>query len=244
MSRVLCWFSCGAASAYATYLAKQKYGEIHAAYCRVAEEHEDNIAFLNQYEQKFGVHIHMLQNDKYNGSVYDVINSVKFIKGPHGAPCTRLLKKEVRKAYQRPDDVQVFGYTAEEEDRANRFIDANNSVNADFLLLDKGITKSECIEWLQDVGLKVPTMYRLGYSNNNCVGCVKGGMGYWNAIRVDFPEQFKKMAATERRIGHAILKDKDGPVFLDELAPDRGNFSRDMPGDCGFTCEWKQEDLF
>jgi Fe-S cluster biogenesis protein NfuA len=86
-------------------------------------------------------------------------------------------------------------------------------------------------------------MYKLGYANNNCIGCVKGGMGYWNAIRKDFPSQFKKMAKTERIIGHAVLKDDGGPVYLDELDPNRGNFERDMPGDCGFTCEY-QYDMF
>lgn len=32
-------------------------------------------------------------------------------------------------------------------------------------------------------------MYDLGYANNNCIGCVKGGIGYWNKIRIDFPEE-------------------------------------------------------
>ena len=32
----------------------------------------------------------------------------------------------------------------------------------------------------------------MGYNNNNCIGCIKGGMGYWNKIRVDFPEVFEK----------------------------------------------------
>jgi hypothetical protein len=65
-------------------------------------------------------------------------------------------------------------------------------------------------------------------------------MGYWNHIRKDFPEQFIKMAQVEREIGHAINKDKNGPVYLDELDPNRGNFKRDVPKDCGFTCEWNE----
>ena len=80
-------------------------------------------------------------------------------------------------------------------------------------------------------------MYELGYQNNNCIGCVKGGMGYWNKIRVDFPLQFKRMAQTERDLGFTVNKDKSGPVYLDELDPGRGNFKEDMPTDCGFTCE-------
>jgi hypothetical protein len=154
-----------------------------------------------------------------------------------------VLKKDVRKSYQRHDDIQIFGYTSEEEDRVDRFIDSNNEVDADFILVDQNISKQDCMDWFQSMGFSMPTMYAKGYPNNNCVGCVKGGMGYWNAIRKDFPDAFIKMANLERELGHALNKDKNGPVFLDELDPGRGNFKRDVPGDCGFTCEWKQEDL-
>ena len=41
---------------------------------------------------------------------------------------------------------------------------------------------------IERAGLRLPEMYRLGYANANCVGCVKGGAGYWNKIRRDFPE--------------------------------------------------------
>ena len=43
-------------------------------------------------------------------------------------------------------------------------------------------------------------MYKLGYNNNNCIGCVKGGQAYWNKIRIDFPETFNKMAKLENLI--------------------------------------------
>ena len=247
MGRLVCWFSCGAASAYATYLALNEdlgVGDNKiVAYCRVQEEHEDNLRFMADFEEVIDSSVLVIENERYSGSVFNVIASTKFIKGPTGAPCTRLLKKEVRKEFQRPTDIQVFGYTAEEEDRANRFIDSNPEVDVYFPLLEKNITKAQCLEFVKDKGIQLPVMYRLGYQNNNCIGCVKGGMGYWNAIRVDFPERFNQMAEVERLVGHSILKDKDGSVYLDQLDPSRGRFDRDQPGDCGFTCEWKQLDM-
>jgi hypothetical protein len=60
--------------------------------------------------------------------------------------------------------------------------------------------------------------------------------GFWKNL----PQpviKFDKMAKLERLIGHAVNKDDDGPVYLDELAPSRGRFKVDMPADCGFTCE-------
>ena len=245
MSRVISWFSCGAASAYATYLAHKKYGDrMEAVYCKVKEEHPDNLKLLRQFEEKTGIPVKIIGDDSMDFSIFEVFRKRKFIKGQTGAPCTMVLKKWVREAYERPDDVQVFGYTSEEGSRVDRFIDSNNHVDADFILYEQGVTKEACKQFISDIGLDTPTMYKLGYGNNNCIGCVKGGMGYWNAIRVDFPDAFDRMAKTERELGHAILKDKDGPVFLDELDPCRGNFKRDLPGDCGFTCEWKQQEMF
>jgi hypothetical protein len=241
MQKAISWFSCGAASAIATVLASIKYGAgLEVVYCRVVEEHPDNLKFIEEFTAATGIPVIITMNEKYGGSIYNVFEHRKFLKGPHGAQCTGLLKKQVRKAYkptEQYDWVHVFGYTVDEKHRAERFIQQNVEVTPDFLLLENGITKADCFRYLKTLGLDLPMMYKLGYTNNNCIGCVKGGMGYWNKIRVDFPGHFITMMLLERRLGHAILKDKDGPVYLDELDPNRGVFKTDAPGDCGFTCE-------
>jgi hypothetical protein len=238
-NRVISWFSCGAASAVATVMAAIKYGNrLETVYCRVEEEHPDNLRFLEEFQVKTGILVSIIRNEEFKGSIYNVFLKRKFIKNQYGAPCTMLLKKEMRKQYQRVDDIQVFGYTVEEQDRADAFLDSNNEVREDFLLIENKITKQDCYEHLHKLGIQLPVMYSLGYSNNNCIGCVKGGMGYWNQIRKDFPDAFEKMARLERTLGHAINKDsKDVPVYLDDLAPTRGRFKLDLPTDCGFTCE-------
>ena len=59
---------------------------------------------------------------------------------------------------------------------------------------------------LENLGIKRPAMYDLGYGNNNCIGCLKGGMGYWNKIRIDFPEVFDRYSSLERETGHSRKK--------------------------------------
>ena len=86
---------------------------------------------------------------------------------------------------------------------------------------------------LKKLGIKRPVMYELGYPNNNCIGCVKGGMGYWNQIRKDFPDVFKKMAKIEREIGHSCIKG----VFLDESDANRGREQKIILEDCGMFCK-------
>lgn len=238
---VISWFSCGAASAVATVLAAIKYGAgMEAVYCRVVEEHPDNLTFIEKFTQATGIPVKIIVNEKYEGSIYNVFDDRKFLKGPHGAPCTTKLKKDMRRNYRADEQDHldhVFGYTIDEMARADRFKASNRNVSADFILIDNGLTKADCFRILENMGLELPAMYKLGYLNNNCIGCVKGGMGYWNKIRRDFPEAFDKMAKKEREFNHALNKDKDGKVFLDELDPDRGNYVADSPGDCGFTCE-------
>lgn len=83
----------------------------------------------------------------------------------------------------------------------------------------------------------LPEMYRLGYTNNNCVGCVKGGMGYWNKIRQDFPEIFEKMAKQERKMGRTILREGSNPLYLDTLSPSRGNYDAEEIASCDLDCQ-------
>ena len=83
--------------------------------------------------------------------------------------------------------------------RAERFCEQYPNANPLFPLIENKLTKQDCLKIVKDAGIELPEMYKLGFSNNNCIGCVKGGMGYWNKIRVDFPETFQRMAALERQ---------------------------------------------
>jgi len=84
---------------------------------------------------------------------------------------------------------------------------------------------------LMQAGIEIPEMYKLGYKNNNCKGCIKGGKGYWNKIRRDFPPVFLKMAQLERKMG---VKRFD--VYLDELPEDAGRYESELDIECGPVC--------
>ena len=199
--RVLSWFSCGDASAVAAKLAVEKYGDVcEVLYCDTfAYEHPDNVRFFRDVECWIGKDIKVLRSYDYK-DIYDVFEQTKYLVGIGGARCTTELKKNVRKAYQRVDDIHIFGFTVEEQNRVDRFHRENPELVAEFPLVNSGITKADCHRIIRDAGIDIPAMYRLGYKNNNCIGCVKGGSGYWNKIRKDFPEIFEKMAKTERKL--------------------------------------------
>lgn len=253
--RILSWFSCGAASAVATKLAiaENQKGDnlpLVIAYTEVAEEHPDNRRFLTECQEWFGQEIEILRNKDYSASIYEVFRQSRYLKGPSGAACTRLLKKRVRADFEQPNDRQVFGYTVEEQHRVDRFIDANADVDLWTPLIDKGLTKEDCLAMLQNAGIELPEMYKLGYRNNNCIGCVKGEAGYWNKIRVDFPEVYERMAQMEEHLGRTVCKIEktvDGKrtlerVSLRDLPPDQGDYPTEADIQCGIFCHMAEDD--
>lgn len=233
--RVLAWFSCGAASAVAAKYAVDYYPDCEILYCDTLKyEHPDNVRFLKDVEKWLGKEIRILKSEKYE-DIYDVFKKTGWLVGPRGARCTTELKKNVRRKYQQEGDLQIFGLTYEEKHRIDRFEQQNPDCDIEWILYENHITKAECYQILGNAGIELPKMYKLGYNNNNCIGCVKGGMGYWNKIRVDFPETFERMAKLERELNVTINTNKYGRVFLDELDPNAGLFEEEDI-ECGVFC--------
>jgi hypothetical protein len=243
--RLVCWFSCGAASAVATMLAIKQFSKSHniiVARCIVKEEHPDNERFANDCAKWFGMPIVNLINTEFGGSVYNVITKRKYISGVQGAPCTMLLKKKVREEFQWLSDTHVFGYCAEEQNRYNAFLDANN-ISCIAPLIDRELSHANCLAMLENAGIELPTMYKLGYQHNNCIGCVKAtGAGYWNKIRKDFPAQFWMMAGASRALGVRMVEVKGERTFLDELPTGIGRYQDEPEIQCGIFCEMAQKE--
>lgn len=248
-ARIVSWFSCGAASAVATKLAIQSAGgrEVVVAYCDTFKrEHPDNRRFFADCQRWFGQDIIILGNDEYERDTDVVFRKTRFLVGPKGARCTAELKRKVRLGFQRPDDKVIIGYGAEEYERRHASL-AEAEPLVDFwpILYERGLTHDDCVAIVERAGIDIPTMYKLGYRNNNCIGCVKGQAGYWNKIKVDFPERFAEMAAIERELGRVICKREwveDGVrrlerIPLDRLPPDLGNYGKEPDISCGVICQ-------
>lgn len=235
MKTTIAWWSGGVTSAVATKLAIESSLRVDIYFCETNQHHPDNDRFIQDCEQWYGQRIHILNNKKW-GSVDKVLQH-GYINSPMGAYCTKLLKKDVRVAIEKIVDFnhQVFGFEYEKRQlkRAERFVEQYPDSHAIFPLIEAKMTKKDCMELLFQKKIRLPMMYELGYSNANCVGCVKGGAGYWNKIRVDFPDVFARTAELERQAGHSCLRGK----FLDELDPESGRFDSIELPECGIYCE-------
>lgn len=251
MQRIVCQFSCGAASAVAAKLAFAKWGATHEivllnAY--IEEEHPDNRRFLADCEKWLKSPIVVLRDEKYGASTDEVWRRNRFLGGAKfGAPCSRALKREILDGWLRPDDIMVLGYTCEEEDRWERWVDANPHLRAEAPLIGERLTKADCLAIIERAGIALPAMYLMGYTNANCIGCVKGGEGYWNKIRRDFPERFEAVAAIQDAIGPGAYLFRDRATgerySLRDLPPNKGRYEDEPDISCSFFCEMTERKI-
>ncbi len=234
--RTVVWFSCGASSAVALKIACSKLKDVVAVYCDTGGEHEDNKRFLKDVEKWCGIKIIKLRNENFIDH-FDVCTKMNYWANLKGAPCTLYLKKYLRSNYQMLTDVNIFGYTVEEKIRAATFVMQNRQLKTRWILIEQNITKERCLGIIQRAGIEIPEMYKMGYKHNNCIGCVKGGAGYWNKIRIDFPNVFNKFARAERGMGKCIILINHEKIYLDELDKNRGHEQKVEEISCDLFCE-------
>lgn len=248
MSRIVCQFSCGAASAVATKLALAQYGQTHDVQILNAflmQEHSDNRRFLADCEAWFERPVTVLRDERYGASTIEVFRRKQFIKSRYGAPCTSELKRKLLDKWKQPGDVLVFGYTADEAERMDDFLERNPDRPAIAPLIAADLGKEDCKAMVERAGIELPFMYRLGYDNSNCIGCVKGGEGYFRAIKEDFPEQFEELCRVQEEIGpgaYLFRNRKTGERYsLRNIPPGKARRNEKLPS-CSFFCEIAEQE--
>jgi hypothetical protein len=247
--RIVCHFSCGAASAVAAKLAIAKYGHDRVILLNafIVEEHKDNRRFLGDCEKWLEHPVTVVRDEKFGASTYEVWLRKRFMMGHYYAKCSEHLKQKVMDAFTRDGDVDVMGYTVEEEDRLDNLRRRLPKRSFEAPLIDKGLTKSDCMAMLERAGLKLPEMYRLGFHNANCIGCPKGGEGYWNKIRDVFPEKFVQISAIQESIGPGayFFRDRKTGVRygIKDLPVGKGDYPTEKAISCSFFCDMAEQDI-
>lgn len=234
------WFSCGAASAVAVKLT-----DAWPVYCATAAEHPDNVRFMTDCANWFGrSSVHVLQSKEYKDT-WDVWERTRWLAGIEGARCTVELKVVPRLAYQEPDDIHVFGYTADASDagRAMRLRANYPELKIETPLIERGITKAACLAMVERAGIKLPPMYALGFQNNNCIPCVKAtSPAYWALIRKHFPDKFERMAKLSRELDVRLCRIDNERRFIDEIPIDHPTTNPLQPS-CDFLCHIAESEI-
>ena len=245
MPRTVSWFSCGAASAVATKLSQPDV----IAYCETGSEHPDNKRFMADCERWFSNHlkITILQNPDF-ADTWAVWEKRQYISGIAGAPCTSELKVKPRLAFELPDDIHIFGYTADGSDvkRAAALVENWPHLDCRFPLIDKGLTKAACLAMVERAGINPPLTYALGFPNANCIPCCKAtSPAYWALVRKHFPAEFDRMAKLARKVGTKgvrLARIKNVRIFIDEIPLDHPT-TEPLAPDCDFLCSKVEQEF-
>jgi len=246
VSRIVCNFSCGAASAVATKLALADYGHerivIFNAF--IVEENSDNRRFLTDCENWFEHPVIVLRDQKYGASAREVWRRKRFMNSALGAPCSQALKRDVIDAACSLDDRIVYGFTVDErkKERVIRFLAAGGICP----LIDRSLTHADCLGIVERAGILLPLRYRQGFNNANCVMCCKGGEGYMNKERRINPSDFIEVAEIQKSIGpgaYMFRNRETGERFsLYDLDPEAGRHDEEAP-DCSLFCEMAEQEM-
>lgn len=229
-NKIIAWWSGGITSAVTCKLCIELFGleNVRFIFIDTFNEDEDTYRFKKDCEQWFGKEIETITGigEKYK-SIQDVWIKHKSLNVANGAVCSGELKKQVRIKWQKNNEFkhQAFGFELDEFKRAKSMTLNNPDSKAIYPLLLFGYSKKDCINIVENAGLEVPKMYKLGFLNNNCfnTGCVQGGIGYWQKMKRDFPIKFDAMAEMEHKLTDlkgmpvTMLKDQSlngGLVFL------------------------------
>lgn len=244
MGRILCWFSCGAASAIAARMTLRERPEAIPVYCETGGEHEDNVRFMAECEAWFGKPVTRIRSSEY-ADTWDVWERTRWLAGINGARCTTELKVVPRLEFQRPDDIHVFGYTADRSDveRATRLRENYPELTIRTPLIDAGLTKEAVLAMVLSAGIALPTPYLLGFHNNNCKTCVKAtSPDYWALVRKSYPEDFARMAKLSRDLDVRLCRIKDERRFIDEIPANQPTTNPLAPS-CDFLCHIVEQDI-
>lgn len=259
MGRRIRWFSSGAASAVAAKIDISEFGLADGCVVQscTGSEDDDNHRFRRDAAAWLGCDVAVIKSETYSDT-WSVWEKRRYLSGFNGAPCTGELKVVPRLNFQLPSDVHIFGYTADplDRNRAENLRRRYPDLNVYFPLVERGITKANCLAMIERAGIALPRSYAMGFPNANCLksGCSKAtSPDYWALHRKHFPDGFARTAALARELGVKLAiiareKDESGKVknirgFIDEIPADQPTTNPIAPA-CDLLCAMHDDELY
>jgi hypothetical protein len=217
---IVAWWSGGVTSAVSCKLCIDMYGleNIRLIFIDTHNEDDDTYRFKKECENWYKNEIETISNSDYK-SIYDVWYEQLSLNMATGAICSNKLKRVVRERFEKANkfSYQVFGFDINEIRRAKGMKNNNPNAKPLFPLISELLSKKECVKIIEKANdlftnIRLPRPYYEGFLNNNCfkTGCVQGGIGYWQKIKMEYPDKYEAMAKVE----HDLTAIKGRPVTI------------------------------
>ncbi|MEH2030208.1 MAG: hypothetical protein V7K67_11130 [Nostoc sp.] len=207
------FFSGGVSSALtALWIRNNLPGKLHLLFTDTLTEDEDLYRFLDESIDAIApdgvTHITSGMN------VWDVFNKERFLGNSRIDPCSKVLKREparkwINARYSPEETTLFFGIHWSEEERLsaiktnwNPYKVRSVMCEPDSFFIDASAIKTT---WYEQTGVKIPRLYDMGFTHNNCGGfCIKAGKYHFKKLLQTMPERYDYHANKEEQIRHRL----------------------------------------
>lgn len=155
--------------------------------------------------------VHWLMDGR---DVWEVFKDVRYLGNSRVAPCTHKLKQEISKAwlldnFSSEDTVLYLGIDWTEKHRMEAPKKNWKPYEVKYPMGEEPyVMKDELMIECEKVGIRVPRLYKLGFSHNNCGGfCVKAGQAHFINLLKNMPERYAYHEHKEQQMRKFLDKD-------------------------------------
>lgn len=194
--KYLVQFSGGVGSFAAAVECVKSYGKdsVELIFADTKTEDEDLYRFVNDCVAYLSVPIHRLADGR---DVWQVFKDKRYLGNSRVDPCSRILKRELCKDYVeknwRPDEATVIiGIDWTEQHRVANFKRFWDPYQSDAPLTRIPYDKHRFMRWMNNLGIKTPRLYSMGFQHNNCGGfCIKAGKAHFLNLLKHMPDRYR-----------------------------------------------------
>ncbi|BAL77057.1 MT-A70 family methyltransferase [Bradyrhizobium cosmicum] len=204
-------FSGGAASYVAAKLILEECGHdgVALVFADTLIEDEDLYRFLSDAEQRLD---HPIIRISEGRDPWQVFFAERMMGNSRVDPCSKILKRRLLDKWRSdncaPDCTLVIGFDATEDFRFQPMKERMAPVNVRAPLLERGIWKERAYEIVEQDGLRLPRLYKMGFPHNNCGGfCVKAGHASFALLLEHMPDRYAMHEAKEEEFRQFIGRD-------------------------------------
>ncbi|MBU8637673.1 phosphoadenosine phosphosulfate reductase family protein [Bacillus pumilus] len=167
--------------------------------------------FLDETEQDFGIEITRIADGR---TPWQVFKDTRFLGNSKLAKCSHMLKQETAKKWLHsnygPDECILYlGIDFTEIHRTKAPVKNWSPYQVKFPMTEKPyLYKADMLNALKKKNIKVPRLYELGFSHNNCGGmCVRGGQGHFVQLLEHFPARYQQMEMFEKEMSEFLERE-------------------------------------
>jgi 3'-phosphoadenosine 5'-phosphosulfate sulfotransferase (PAPS reductase)/FAD synthetase len=207
------FFSGGIGSFFTAKRVIEKYGKenVHLLFTDTLIEDQDLYRFMDDAEKYFGIEIAKIADGR---TPFEVFKDTRFLGNSRLAKCSHILKQDtakkwIKENFKPEDTVLYLGIDWTEEHRTAAPTRNWSPYKVEFPMCEEPyVTKDEMLDYLKEVNIKIPRLYKLGFSHNNCGGmCVRAGQGHFANLLEKLPDNYKRIEEHEQEMREYLGKD-------------------------------------